>query len=185
MCHGACRLRHLASARATGIRARTVDQRVAELEHAQAWQLDGRAAAALGQQGWQASLDWRQNGPVSDLHLAGPLGVGAIAITVAPAGISLNGAPPTPRSRRSCRSGWLRVAARQPQVLAARHPDPDVPFDLTRNAQDRAQHLAQAGWSIDYDQYRPAGGDALPAHLVLSRADARVRIVVDRWLMPL
>ena len=40
---------------------------------------DGRAAAAWGRQGWQASLDWRQRGEVSELHLAGPLGMGAIA----------------------------------------------------------------------------------------------------------
>jgi hypothetical protein len=27
----------------------------------------------------------------------------------------------------------------------------------------------------------PVNGDLLPAHLVLSRAGVRVRIVVDRW----
>src|SRR5580658_3013567 len=72
------------------------DERVTALEHARTWELDGRAAAALGQQGWQASLDWRQKGSVSELHLAGPLGVGALALTMSPEGLSLNGAPPTP-----------------------------------------------------------------------------------------
>src|ERR1700679_1924143 len=56
------------------------DERMTALAHAHSWQLDGRAAAALGQQGWQASLGWRQSGSSSDLHLAGPLGVGATNI---------------------------------------------------------------------------------------------------------
>ena len=57
-------------------------------------------------------------------------------------------------------------------------------FELTRNDQDRALHLTQSDWSIDYDRYMPAGGDILPAHMVLSRDDIRVRIVVDHWVLP-
>src|SRR5271168_2904086 len=73
------------------------DERVTALEHARTWQLDGRAAAALGQQGWQASLDWKQKESVSELHLAGPFGVGALALTLSPEGLALNGAPPAPQ----------------------------------------------------------------------------------------
>jgi len=60
-------------------------------------------------------------------------------------------------------------------------PDPSIAFDLTRNEQDRALHLTQAGWSIEYDRYLPNNGDLLPTRLVMSRADARVRIAVDHW----
>ena len=35
---------------------------MAQLQQASAWRLNGRAAAAVGTQGWQASLDWRQDG---------------------------------------------------------------------------------------------------------------------------
>ena len=56
-----------------------------------------------------------------------------------------------------------------------------MPFDLTRNAQDRALRISQAGWTIDYDEYMPSNGDVLPKRLVLNRSDARVRIAVDRW----
>ena len=60
-------------------------------------------------------------------------------------------------------------------------PDPSSTFELSRNAQDRIMHLVQLGWNIDYDRYVPDNGDLMPARLVLSRADARVRIAVDRW----
>jgi outer membrane lipoprotein LolB len=158
------------------------DERVTALAHAHAWQLDGRAAAALGQQGWQASLDWRQSGSTSELHLAGPLGIGALVINMSPDGLALNGAAPSPAvaAQLEARLGF-ELPLENLRFWLLGIPNPDVPFELTRNAQDRAQHLSQAGWSIDYDQYRPQGGDELPARIVLTRADARVRIAVDRW----
>jgi len=161
------------------------DERVTALEHAHTWQLDGRAAAALGQQGWQASLDWRQKESVSELHLAGPLGVGALALTLSPEGLSLNGAPPPPAvtAQLEARLGF-ELPLENLRFWLLGIPNPGAPFELTRNAQDRALHLTQAGWTIDYDQYRPQGSDELPARMVLSKADARVRIAVDRWELP-
>jgi outer membrane lipoprotein LolB len=161
------------------------NERVTALEHARTWQLDGRAAAALGQQGWQASLDWRQKDSVSELHLAGPFGVGALAMSMSPEGLSLNGAPPSAdvTAQLEARLGFeLPLDNLRFWLLGI--PNPDAPFVLTRNAQDRALHLSQAGWSIDYDQYRPQGDDELPARMVLSHAGARVRIAVDRWEVP-
>ena len=52
-------------------RAASWDERRKDLEQATRWHLDGRAAVASGQQGWQASLNWRQTGADSEVHLAG------------------------------------------------------------------------------------------------------------------
>lgn len=161
------------------------EDRRSELERATRWQLDGRAAAALGEQGWQANLDWRQNGSESELHLAGPLNIGAMSIKVTPDGVSLNGAAPTGEvvEQLQARLGFdLPLEDLRYWLLGI--PSPAEPFDLTRNPEDRAQHLSQAGWDIDYDQYRPSGGDSLPGRMVLTRAGARVRVVVDRWEPP-
>lgn len=161
------------------------EERLAQLKNASAWQLDGRAAVAFGQQGWQASLDWKQDGAVSELHLAGPFGVGALTIKLTPGGISLNGAPPSEAvvAQLQDKLGFdLPLDNLRYWLLGI--PDPTLPFNLTRNAQDRAAHLSQAQWNIDYDDYVPNGGDLLPKRLVLSRADARVRIAVDRWAPP-
>jgi outer membrane lipoprotein LolB len=158
------------------------DQRVAQLQHAREWQLDGRTAVALGEQGWQASLDWRQQGERSEVHLAGPFGAGAIEITLTPAGVSVNGAPPTEGSSEQLeqRLGF------EPPLAELRYwllgaPAPDEPFEVTRNAEDRAATLKQSGWSIEYDRYRSASGDVLPAQLHLVRAGVRVKVAVDRW----
>ncbi|HEX3846381.1 MAG TPA: lipoprotein insertase outer membrane protein LolB, partial [Steroidobacteraceae bacterium] len=70
------------------------DERVGVLQSARIWQLDGRAAVAVGTQGWQATLNWREQGDTAEVHLSGPLGVGAMVVKRSPQGLSLNGAPP-------------------------------------------------------------------------------------------
>jgi outer membrane lipoprotein LolB len=161
------------------------NERVAELDKASRWQLDGRAAVALGQQGWQANLDWRQAGSESDLHLAGPFNIGALTIKMTSEGLSVNGAPPSDAmtEQLQTRLGFeLPLDHLRYWLLGI--PNPALPFELTRNAQDRAQHLSQAGWDIDYDSYQPSGADSLPGKVTLRRADARVRIAVDHWQPP-
>jgi outer membrane lipoprotein LolB len=160
-------------------------QRMASLQEAGSWKLDGRAAAAVGTQGWQASLDWRQQGQATEVHLAGPFGMQAMVLTRTPEGVSLNGAPPNEAeiAQLQERLGFdLPLDQLRYWLLGV--PDPGSAFDLTRNPQDRAQQLTQAGWSIDYDRYMPVGGDLLPSHLVLNREGVRVRIVVDHWETP-
>jgi outer membrane lipoprotein LolB len=179
---GCATTRHPPTPAPPSVGAVSWDARLSQLERADSWRLDGRAAAALGQQGWQASLNWQQSGSSSDVHLAGPLGVGAADIKVTPDGLSLDGAPPSAAvtAQLENKLGFdLPIGNLRYWLLGI--PDPGMPFDLTRNPQDRALRLSQAGWTVDYDEYMPSNGDLLPKRLVLSRSDARVRIAVDRW----
>ena len=68
------------------------EQRVAELQQLTSWHLDGRAAVAVGTQGWQATLNWQQRAESTEVHLSGPLGVGALMLKRTSEGLSLNGA---------------------------------------------------------------------------------------------
>jgi outer membrane lipoprotein LolB len=156
------------------------------------WQLDGRAAVALSQpgaaggpggtQGWQAALSWREKNATAEVHLSGPLGIGAVVLTQTPQGVSLNGAAPSDAvmAQIQDRLGFT------PPLDSLRFwllgvPDPSTSSELVRNEADRALKLTQAGWTIDYDRYMPVNGDVLPAHVVLSREGIRVRIAVDHW----
>jgi outer membrane lipoprotein LolB len=158
------------------------EQRVTQLQHAAAWQLDGRAAAAVGGQGWQASLNWRQSGATAEVHISGPFGLGALVLTQGPDGVSLNGALPSDAvfAQLQERLGFeLPIDDLRYWLLGV--PDPDAAFDLKKNDQDRAQQLIQAGWSVDFDRYIPDNGDVLPTRLVLTREGVRVRIAIDHW----
>jgi outer membrane lipoprotein LolB len=158
------------------------EQRAGELQGAGDWQLDGRAAVALGSQGWQATLTWRQMESRAELHLAGPFGIGALVLKQTSEGLSLNGAPPSDavESLVQEKLGFaLPIENLHYWLLGV--PNPQSTFDLSRNDQDRAKALSQAGWSIAYDRYMPVAGDLLPARLVLTSGDVRVRIVIDHW----
>jgi outer membrane lipoprotein LolB len=155
---------------------------VADLQHAAAWQLDGRAAVAVGTQGWQATLNWQQRADSTEVHLSGPFGVGALVLRRSADGLSLNGAPPSDAvlAQLQDKLGFeLPLDHLRFWLLGV--PDPSAAFELTRNAQDRAAQLTQSDWSIDYDRYLPVSGDLLPAHVVLQREGVRVRIAVDHW----
>ena len=158
------------------------EQRAEYLQKTVTWQLDGRAAVAVGTQGWQATLNWRQRGDSAEVHLSGPFGVGALVLKRTPDGLSLNGAPPSDAVLTQLHE---RLGVELPfdhlRFWLLGVPDPAAAFELTRNGQDRALRLTQGDWSIDYDRYMPVAGDVLPAHLVLNREGVRVRIAVDHW----
>jgi outer membrane lipoprotein LolB len=158
------------------------DQRIALLQADSRWVLAGRAAVAVGSQGWQASLNWQQRGLESDVHLAGPLGVGATVLKLTPAGLSINGAPPGGAALEQLEDklGFdLPISRLRYWLLGV--PDPAAPDEVVRDSQDCAQQLTQDGWSIAYERYAANDGNVLPLRLVLTRDDVRVRIVVDHW----
>jgi outer membrane lipoprotein LolB len=161
------------------------EQRVGELQHAGGWQLDGRAAVALGTQGWQATLNWRQSGMFAEVHLAGPFGIGALVLKQGPDGLSLNGAPPSDAvlSQVQEKLGF-DLPLENLRYWLVGVPNPAAAFEVARNDQDRAKTLTQAGWSVAYDRYLPAAGDLLPTRVVLSRDEVRVRIIIDHWDWP-
>ena len=157
-------------------------QRVDALQNAVTWRLDGRAAVAFGTQGWQAALSWHQSTEGAEVRLSGPFGIGALVLKQTPGGLSLNGAPPSDAALAQVQEklGFeLPIGDLHYWLLGV--PNPGSNFELKRNEQDRAKSLSQAGWHVDYDRYVPVDGDVLPARLVLSRAEVRVRIVIDHW----
>jgi outer membrane lipoprotein LolB len=159
------------------------ESRLTMLQHVSDWDLSGRTAVAVGTQGWQASLNWRQRGATTEARLAGPLGVGATVLRLSDAGLSVNGGPAGASdavAELQQRLGFdLPLATLRYWLLGV--PDPATPYELVRNDQDRAQTLTQDGWTMNYDHYLASDGDWLPGHVVLNRGDVRVRIVVDHW----
>ena len=156
--------------------------RLAVLQRSEDWQMQGRAAVVIGTRGWQASVDWRQRGDDTVVHLAGPLGIGASVLRLGKGGLSVNDAPASPDgvAVMQQRLGFdLPLSNLRYWLLGV--PDPGLPSSLHFNEQGRAAQLTQAGWTVDFLRYRPFRGDWLPGLLVLTDEGVRVRIVVDRW----
>lgn len=162
--------------------AGTWAERLVVLQRSAQWEMQGRAAVAIGTHGWQASVDWRQRGAETVVHLSGPLGVGASVLRLGPDGLSVNDGPP---NRDAVEEMQKRIGFDLP-VSNLRYwllgvPDPGLVYTLRLNDQNRAAQLTQGGWTVDFPRYRQSAVDELPAALVLSRSPVRVRIVIDQW----
>lgn len=182
---GCCALAACATTRPPPAPTTPWEQRLVDLQSAANWQLDGRAAVAFGSQGWQATLSWRQSGGMAELHLSGPFGVGAMVIKQDDNGLSLNGSPSSDAvlAQVQDKLGFdLPIENLHDWLLGV--PDPGASSDFIRNGQGRAQSFSQAGWHVAYEKYIPVGMDLLPARLTLTRADVRVRIIIDHWTWP-
>jgi outer membrane lipoprotein LolB len=119
---------------------------------------------------------------VSEAHLAGPLGVGAQVLRLTPAGLVVNGAPADAAALDALQARvGFELPLRELRYWLLGVPEPGAPVVLERNGMDRAQHLEQAGWNVDFERYMAAVNDWLPQRLVLTHGDVRVRIVIDRW----
>lgn len=155
-----------------------------------AWSLRGRIAVHAGEQGWHASLNWRQSVTGYQLELSGPLGQGAVRLTGDAAGVTLE------------RADGLRDWAEDADALLARNTGwtlpvsglrywvqgravPERPAEWERDADGRPLRLRQDGWDIRYSSYQDQpGGAPLPKRIDLERDGIRARLLIDAWIGP-
>jgi outer membrane lipoprotein LolB len=149
--------------------------------------LRGRVAVATGEQGFNASLRWTQDGKNSAVTLAGPFGMGGFEIdadgpnldVITPNGAHI--ASDAARAELTSRLGF------DPPITSLRYwvlgvPDPAQPSSETLDqAHQRLSGLEQDGWRINYTSYVAVGDEWLPSRLTLERANVRVRLLVDDW----
>jgi outer membrane lipoprotein LolB len=162
-------------------------QRRPQLQSRELFTLRGRVAVATGEQGFNASLRWTQDGRNSAVTLAGPFGMGGFEIdadgpkldVITPSGEHI--ASDAARAELTSHLGF------DPPITSLRYwvlgvPDPAQPASETVDqAHQRLAGLAQDGWQINYTGYVAVGDEWLPSRLTLERANVRVRLLVDDW----
>ena len=151
------------------------------------FQLKGRVAVAAGNEGFNATLHWAQDGGRSQLNLEGPLGVGGAQVSAADDELTLV----TSRGERlDSDAAHAALASRlgfDPPLSSLRYwvlgvPDPHSPYtEVLDSEAQRLSALTQSGWQINYAAYTSVGSQALPARLTLQRDTVRVRLLVDDW----
>ncbi len=151
------------------------------------WRVAGRVAVSTADDGFTASVRWRQAGDGYRVQLDGPFGQGAVRITGDRDGVELRTA-----DGRTARAGT-------PEALAAGELGVSLPLSALRwwltgrpapgAAPDvleldwagRLERLEQLGWSVRVSEYARAGGGDLPARLEIRRGEVQARFVLGRW----
>jgi outer membrane lipoprotein LolB len=158
-----------------------------QLQAREHFQLKGRVAVAAGNEGFNASLRWTQDGQRSQLTLEGPLGVGGARVTASGNDLTLVTSHGEVVDSEAARAALTERLGFDPPFTSLRYwvlgvPDPAQPAtESLDNAQQRLTALTQDGWQVDYQSYTSANGEPLPARLTLRRDAVRVRLLVDDW----
>ena len=150
------------------------------------WRAGGRIGIVAGEEAESGSLDWREDAGHVEVAIRGPLGAG---------GLRLEGG--TDRLVLTESDGSRTVLERPEQALRERYgwsvpvgslswwlrglPDPARPSEPRIGPEGRLLLLEQAGWTVEYSEYRPAAGVSLPYRIRARSGDLRLTIVVREW----
>jgi outer membrane lipoprotein LolB len=157
------------------------------LESIEEWRTSGRVAVQVPDDGWSASLRWRQKAQDYQIRLSGPFGQGAVRVDGTAGGVVLRTA-----------DGRRRHAANAEQLIAAElgaevpvsllrywllgRPAPAIKVDeLQLDADGLLQELSQAGWAISYQDYETHKAGLLPVRLRIGRGQSKARFVLGDW----
>lgn len=167
------------------------ERREALLELAD-WQARGRIAVKTADGGGQGSLRWKQAGSEATIRLSGPFGAGAYEIRWTPGHVVVTGrggrVETDYRGADAAQRfvdeqiGW-RFPAQSTRYWLLGVPDP------SRRSRERfgpdgwLASIEQDGWSIGYDVFELHDGNWLPGKIVMQRENARIRLVIDRWIL--
>jgi len=156
----------------------------------QAWEhfaLRGRVAVATGDNGFNASLHWAQDGAHSQVILEGPLGSGGVRISATGDELDIVTARGEHINNETAHAELATRLGFDPPITSLRYwvlgvPDPAAPAtEALDPAQQRLTALTQGGWHIAYGSYVAVGAEALPQRLTLERDAVRMRLLVDNW----
>jgi outer membrane lipoprotein LolB len=160
--------------------------RKAALQARDRFDLKGRVAVAVADQGFSAGLRWQQRGRQSQLALDGPLGVGGVRITSDGNSLKVQNSRGQQLDSEAAKQAIESSLGFEPPIPSLRYwvlgvPDPATPADETLDDSKRLATLKQDGWQIDYTAYTNVAGQSLPSKATLTREGVRVRLSVNEW----
>lgn len=157
------------------------------------WSLSGRVALSNGRQGGSGRIDWKQRGDRYEISLAAPVTRQSWRLAGDARHARLEGVEGGPREGDDAEAllrgatGWdIPVRALADWVRGVPAPEADFgTAGVAAGADNLPASIEQAGWRIDYRDWYAAGAGqpALPKRLDAQRGEARVRLVLDDWLL--
>ncbi|MDX1454414.1 MAG: lipoprotein insertase outer membrane protein LolB [Gammaproteobacteria bacterium] len=169
----------------------TWEDRRAWLLEQDRWDLDGRTAIAAYDEGWNASILWRQRGILMDVRLSGPLGFGSARVTGTPELLTVETSDgetfvtSDPETDLYWQLGWTAPLDRM-RYWVLGLPGPGEVSGLEVDGAGRLRGFRQGRWQVDFEDYlqvtAPDGSQrALPRKLEMFRDNVRIRLIVAEW----
>ena len=155
------------------------------------WSLQGRVALSNGRDGGSGRIDWRQDGERYQVVLDAPVTRQGWRLSGDASHARLDGLAGGPREGDDPARLLFETTRWEIPVAAMAAWVRGAPADEARHGpatpafapDGRLAGLAQDGWSLAYDDWRPAVADEpeMPGRIEARRGEARVRLVIDQW----
>jgi outer membrane lipoprotein LolB len=167
-------------------------ERRVQLAEVSDWQARGRIAVKSAEGGGQGSIQWFQAGAGSRVLLRGPFGAGGYEISwdaerieVVDKSGQVEEAYTGPNAAEAFlldQLGWS-FPAMSLRYWMLGVPDPEFDSDEQFDTDGWLVAIQQNGWSVGYDGFKAWDDVWLPRRMVLSHDEARVKLVIDNWIL--
>jgi outer membrane lipoprotein LolB len=167
-------------------------ERRAALQALGQYGFSGQFAAATGTEGFSASIQWQQQGAVSEVALRAPFGVGGARLNYDGSELRVTDSHGTQFDGAAARQEMQRLFGFEPPLSSLRYwllgvPDPATTASETLDDRQRLASLQQNDWQVDYAEYlktsEQASGQWLPRRLTMHRGPVKLKLQVSRWLL--
>ncbi|HED16622.1 MAG TPA: outer membrane lipoprotein LolB [Gammaproteobacteria bacterium] len=162
-------------------------QRQARLQLLNKWTFSGRLAVSVKDEGWQASLDWRQDHRHYLLRILAPLGMGGVELRGDVNGVILtfDGDQPPLHAERAenllqAMYGWS-IPVDQLRYWLVGVPAPGTQASVQLDMANRLLEMKVGPWQVSYQRYGHYSGYELPEKLTIKRPGYRLRLVISEW----
>jgi outer membrane lipoprotein LolB len=162
------------------------DTRRVVLEAQDQWEFAGRIGASAGDDGFNGKLRWRQSSDDFSATVSGPLGAGAVRIEGNGDNVTLIDKQGETAELTDAewdlrnRYGWT-IPVNSLRYWALGIPDPSLPTVTHFGDDGLVDEMQQGGWLVTIAEYRDGGGQPMPRRISAVNADAKVRLVIDKW----
>ncbi|MDZ7684140.1 MAG: lipoprotein insertase outer membrane protein LolB [Gammaproteobacteria bacterium] len=140
-----------------------------------AWHLNGKLGVVSRDRRGSFGLDWQQFEGGYEIDLLGPLGMGVARVRRAGNQVTLEMPGEAPITATNADELLYRATGLAIPVTPMRHWVLGEPAPGRFRARDDG--FRQYGWDIAYQRFE----DGLPMRMTVSRAEARLTLIVRRW----
>ena len=151
------------------------------------WEFNGRIGVSAGDEGFNASLRWAQDGDDFQATVSGPLGIGTVRLEGNGRRVKLidkdgnRTVLDDAEADLYVRYGWT-IPVQSLRYWALGIPDPASPATTEFDDQGQLRSLGQGGWNVRITRYGDGGGQLMPTKLTALSEETRVKLVIHKWL---
>ncbi len=146
------------------------------------WSFEGRLALKGKKDSWSANISWEHSPEVEKIKLSGPLGQGAVLISLAGNVVTIDRGGDDVQSSVQAEEFINQQLGMFVPVRSLRYwvmglPEPSRPY------KDTDVGFNQSGWLNEYKQMQLVDDGAMPHKMTVMNSQVKLKLIIDHWVL--